>query len=76
MSKSNWQKYKEKNGVTPLDILNPNTEYIDDNEFNSRYNICLSCPELIKLSKQCRQCGCLMNVKTKMKAARCPLGKW
>ena len=62
--------------VSPNDILNPNTEWADKEISNSRMNICKSCPELIKLTKQCKKCGCFMAVKTKLTGAECPLGKW
>lgn len=62
--------------VSPLDMFNPNTEWVDDELYNKRYSICLSCPELINLTKQCKKCGCFMTVKSKMKVATCPLGKW
>ena len=29
MTKNRWQQYKEKNGVTPLDLLNPMTKPAD-----------------------------------------------
>jgi len=75
--KSKWQQYKEKLGDTrPWDLLNPNTEYAEDTEADRRYNICKSCPELIDLTKQCKQCGCIMSLKTKLQHATCPLGKW
>lgn len=74
--KSRWQQYKEKNGVTPLDFLNPNTKPAEQTVINERYAICLECPELIKISKQCKQCGCFMNFKTQLESAKCPLGKW
>jgi hypothetical protein len=76
MSKSKWQEYKEKNGVTPLDILNPRTKPASQEMANERYQICLSCPELINITKQCKQCGCFMAAKTKLESAKCPLGKW
>ena len=76
MSKSRWQQYKEKNGVTPLDMLNPNTKRASDDLATQRLDICLSCPELIKITKQCKQCGCFMVAKTKLESAKCPLGKW
>jgi len=75
MNKSKWQEYKEKQGVTPWDVVNPNTEW-DLEEGKKRLDICKSCPELIKLTKQCKQCGCFMGVKTKLKEAQCPIGKW
>lgn len=76
-SSSQWQKYKEKLGETrPWDIVNPSTGWVDDVEGKRRFDICKSCPELIKLTKQCKQCGCFMAVKTKLEAATCPIGKW
>jgi hypothetical protein len=74
--KSRWQKYIEKNGVTPLDMLNPKTKRLSDEDAEVRLNICKSCPELIKITSQCKQCGCLMNFKTKLESAKCPIGKW
>lgn len=62
--------------VSPLDLVNPNTEWAEESLSNERYNICKSCPELIKLTKQCKKCGCFMAVKTKLQLATCPLGKW
>lgn len=76
MSKSMWELYKEKNGVTPLDLLNPMTKHSTEEESNSRFKICKGCPELIKLTSQCKKCGCFMNIKTKLEAAKCPIGKW
>lgn len=76
MSKSKWQEYKEKNGVTPLDLLNPMTKHATEEMAASRMSICNSCPELIKLSTQCKKCGCFMALKTKIEAAKCPIGKW
>jgi hypothetical protein len=75
--KSAWQKYKENLGETkPWDLVNPNTEWADESLSKERYSICQSCPELIKLTKQCKKCGCFMAAKTKLQLATCPLGKW
>lgn len=76
MSKTRWEQYKEKNGVTPLDALNPKTKKTTAEISQYRLNICLSCPELINLTKQCKKCGCFMEVKTKLDSAKCPLAKW
>lgn len=73
---SRWEEYKKKNGVTPLDMLNPNTLHATEEVANQRYAVCLECPELINLTKQCKQCGCFMFAKTKLAAAKCPLEKW
>jgi hypothetical protein len=77
MEKSRWQQYKEKLGDTkPWDLINPNTEWANEEDSNKRYDICRSCSELIKLTKQCKQCGCVMAAKVKLQNAKCPLGKW
>jgi hypothetical protein len=77
MSENAWQKYKQKMGDTrPWHILNPNEPRANDEDSNERLEICKQCPELIKLTLQCKKCGCFMAVKTKLEAARCPLNKW
>jgi len=76
MTKSRWQEYKDKNGVTPLDMLNPMTKHVSEDLAKKRFDTCLSCPELINITKQCKKCGCFMAAKTKLEAAKCPLGKW
>lgn len=73
---SAWQEYKKKIGDSrPWHLLNSNN-YVDDETSSSRYEICKSCPELIDLTKQCKQCGCVMTMKTKLNNASCPLEKW
>lgn len=62
--------------VSPMDIFNPETEWLDTEMSNARIAICKACPELIKLTKQCRKCGCFMAIKTKIEKASCPMGKW
>jgi len=73
---SNNQSEENSKNVKPWDILKKDTEYASEEVANFRYNTCLSCPELIKLTKQCKQCGCFMTIKTKLQAATCPLEKW
>lgn len=74
---SAWNEYKKKLGSTrPWDVLDPNTEWTKKEISDSRFDICSKCPELIKLSKQCKQCGCFMPLKVKMKLSECPIGKW
>lgn len=75
--KSEWQKYKERLGQTrPWDLVNPKTEWASEEKSTSRYEICKVCPQLIQLTKQCKQCGCVMPAKVKLENAVCPLGKW
>lgn len=74
--KTRWELYKEKNGVTIFDAINPNRLETSKEEAIARYEICLSCPYLIDLTKQCKKCGCFMSEKTKLKYAKCPENKW
>lgn len=76
VKKTRWQLYKEKNGVTPLELLNPNKKIAEVEISNDRFEICKQCIELIPIVNQCKQCGCFMPLKTKLEEARCPLGKW
>ena len=62
--------------VRPWDLFLKNKTKVSDKEKNNRLNICLSCPELIKITKQCKKCGCFMELKTKLENAKCPIGKW
>lgn len=72
-----WQKYKQNLGETrPWDMVNPNAEHVSKEIEDQRFSICKSCPELLKITKQCKKCGCIMTLKTKLKKAECPLHKW
>ena len=73
---SRWEEYKAKNGVTPLDLLNPKTVRAEKTLADERFDICKACPELIQVTSQCKKCGCFMKIKTTLEAAVCPLGKW
>jgi Family of unknown function (DUF6171) len=41
-----------------------------------RLKMCEQCEEFAALSRQCRNCGCFLDLKTKLLEASCPLGKW
>lgn len=72
-----WQEYKKKLGTTrPWDVFNSSIENTSEEEASSRYALCLECPKLIKVTKQCKECGCFMPLKTKLETAKCPLDKW
>ena len=43
---------------------------------DERMAICESCEHLIKTTKQCRKCGCFMEIKTHLASVSCPIGKW
>lgn len=80
---SAWQEYKKnrlqqlKDGapVKPTDMLNKQN-YTNAEIAEKRMAICEDCPRLVRLTKQCKECGCFMNLKTKLAAASCPIGKW
>lgn len=72
-----WEDYKKNLGETrPWDMFDPSVERASEEEANARFDMCKACPELIKLSNQCKKCGCFMILKTKLAKAECPLGKW
>jgi hypothetical protein len=41
-----------------------------------RYDICKGCEHFFKPTRQCRECMCIMSIKTKVHEAVCPVGKW
>jgi hypothetical protein len=84
-----WQKWKNATAavseivnnnlnseVSPMDMLDPNSPRVSLEISSARMSLCNSCPELVKLTKQCKKCGCFMAAKTKLEKAVCPLGKW
>ena len=76
MTMSAWQEYKKKLGETrPWDALN-SANYTDEDTARKRMDICNVCPRLLQATKQCKECGCFMLLKTKLSSAVCPIGKW
>ena len=70
-------KVKEKpRKVRPWDIFNKNIDKVADVVQKERMSICLQCPRLIKSTRQCKECGCFMDAKSRLLDADCPLGKW
>ena len=73
---SAWERYKKNLGETrPWHILDKSNHVSEDISYK-RFDVCKSCPELIEITNQCKKCGCFMNLKTKLKEAACPIGKW
>lgn len=48
----------------------------DESYHQIRLNTCKECPSLFKPTMQCKECGCFMRIKTRIKSAQCPIGKW
>jgi hypothetical protein len=60
-----------------IEIVESEEEFLLNKQSRSeqRMEVCKQCPELRALNN-CRQCGCFMNIKTRIYSAICPLGKW
>ena len=41
-----------------------------------RMNVCLDCDRYENLLNRCKECGCFLTIKTRMKHLHCPLKKW
>jgi len=41
-----------------------------------RIKVCESCPQMTKLARQCKLCGCFLDLKVKLLEASCPIDKW
>ena len=67
---------KENRPARPWDIFNKNIGRVTESVAAKRFEICKQCPEYIKATHQCKECGCIMNLKTKLPNASCPLHKW
>ena len=59
-----------------LDLFDPSMPRSDRELIESRLAVCNSCNWFNKRLAKCKKCGCLMNQKTKLPNAECPLGKW
>lgn len=66
---------EQAESVTPFDLLNSNN-YTTKNIRDSRYEVCKGCEHFFNPIKMCRECGCSMPLKTWLKNATCPVGKW
>lgn len=58
------------------DELTGNATYVDTDEQIRRVTICDTCPRLFTLTRNCKECGCFVDLKTKYEKSTCPLGKW
>lgn len=74
---SAFSEYKKRLGTTrPWDVFSKDSPKADDITAENRYSTCKECPEFLSLTKQCKQCGCVMPAKVKLLNAECPIGKW
>ena len=61
---------------TPVVPPSQNIVFTESHIQEQRYAICKECPEFVSLTTQCKQCGCIMQLKTRYAGAVCPLKKW
>jgi len=74
---SKWNDWKKNLGeARPWHLLDSEKRIEDEEVPKNRLEICLSCPRLVSLTKQCLECGCYMPAKVHLINAECPLGKW
>jgi hypothetical protein len=62
--------------VRPWDLFNKNMNRVPSEIKEQRLAICKQCPFYRKKIDQCKKCGCIMNQKTKLADAFCPVNKW
>lgn len=58
------------------DLFDPSQPRSDKELIESRLKICNTCEWFNKRLVKCRQCGCFMKLKSTLKQAECPIGKW
>lgn len=51
-------------------------EVASDEVIAVRIALCNNCEHLFKLTKNCKKCGCFVDLKTKMAQQKCPIDKW
>ena len=67
---------KENRPARPWDLFNKKIGRVTETVAAARYEICQGCEHFIAPTHQCKECGCIMNLKTKLPNAECPIGKW
>lgn len=68
--------FKKKKDVRPWDLLKGPSAYTTKDVSEERMSICKSCPNFLKLTKQCKLCLCIMPAKVILADAYCPIDKW
>ena len=58
------------------DLFNPSQPRSDRELIEYRLKICNGCASFNKRLAKCKKCGCFMKLKTTLKLAKCPIGKW
>ena len=61
--------------VVVVNMIIDTSIFVDSKVYDTRMDICISCDQLGEW-KKCKLCGCFMDLKSRLKFASCPLGKW
>jgi hypothetical protein len=67
---------KDNGDVEFLDLFDPRQPRSDKDLKEERLAICMECPALNKNLMKCTKCGCFMQLKSTLRQATCPVGKW
>lgn len=43
---------------------------------SKRKDVCKACEQYRRALDQCKVCGCIISIKTRLNDTSCPLGKW
>lgn len=66
----------EKDDVSFTDLFRPSMGRSTRTLRKERMDICKQCDHFSKMTTQCGVCGCIMQFKTTLADAVCPIGKW
>lgn len=72
MSSSKLRQFKN----TARDITKDGFARVPQNQFEARLKICHGCDKFNRSLSQCKSCGCIMKMKARFRASKCPEGKW
>jgi|DEB0MinimDraft_6_1074348.scaffolds.fasta_scaffold00207_3 hypothetical protein len=64
------EKFENKLSKLKADIL------CNEEEHKARVETCLKCEHYSKEMQMCKQCWCIVPLKTKVKGFHCPVNKW
>ena len=67
---------KDNGEVEFFDLFDPKQPRSDKELIEERLVICNTCPFFNKRLMKCTKCGCFMKLKTTLRKASCPIGKW
>lgn len=67
---------ESENKIVEINVPEDTEEQKINRNAVDRMKICLQCEHFLKITKQCKKCGCFMIIKTRLPNATCPIGKW